>query len=191
MRELLEQIRSCRLCEDKLPHSPRPVIVASRTARLIIIGQAPGRRVHESGTPWDDASGATLRDWLQLQASEFYDAKRVAIVPMGFCYPGKGRSGDLPPRPECAPQWHPALMHNMPARKLTLLVGAHAQRWYLQRPPAATLTASVKNFNQFLPAFFPLPHPSPRNRHWLACNPWFATDVLPVLRECINKLMRT
>lgn len=179
---LLDDIATCRVCIPHLPNSPRPVLSVSSTARLLIIGQAPGRRVHESGIPWSDASGKQLRAWLQLSERQFYDASRVAIVPMGFCYPGKGRSGDLPPRRECAPLWHARLLQSMPDIRITLLIGSYAQAYYLDRRSEPTLTATVANHEKYLPHFFPLPHPSPRNRFWLSRNPWFEKDVLPVLR---------
>lgn len=151
-------------------------------ARIVIIGQAPGRKVHESGVPWLDASGATLRDWLGVEQQEFYDTGRFALVPMGFCYPGSGPTGDLPPRPECAPLWHERVLSAMPALRLILLVGHYAQRHYLGARAGATLTDTVRRFREFLPRHLPLPHPSPRNRIWLRRNPWFATELLPELR---------
>lgn len=180
---ILKDIAACTLCAAHLPHGPRPVVQASATARLLIVGQAPGRRVHESGIPWDDQSGDLLRAWLHLSRDAFYDARRVAIVPTGFCYPGKGKSGDLPPRPECAPQWHARLLQEMPAIRLTLLIGAHAQAYYLNARAGPTLTHTVAHYADYLPAYFPLPHPSPRNRFWLSSHPWFAQQVLPVLHR--------
>jgi uracil-DNA glycosylase len=180
---ILEEIGACRLCAAHLPHGPRPVVRASASARLLIVGQAPGRRVHETGIPWNDPSGDQLRAWLQLTPQQFYDERRIAIVPTGFCYPGKGRSGDLPPRPECAPHWHPRLSQAMPDIRLTLLIGAYAQAYYLQQQCKSTLTETVANYAMYSPRYFPLPHPSPRNRLWLRRNPWFANEVLPLLRE--------
>jgi uracil-DNA glycosylase len=180
---ILHEIAACRLCAAHLPHEPRPVARAGKSARLLIVGQAPGRRVHETGIPWNDPSGELLRAWLQLTPEQFYDERRIAIVPIGFCYPGKGSSGDLPPRPECAPHWHPQLLRAMPDIRCTVLIGGYAQAYYLQQRCKPTLTATVANYAEYLPRFFPLPHPSPRNRFWLSRNPWFATDVLPVLRE--------
>ncbi|HJU71624.1 MAG TPA: uracil-DNA glycosylase family protein [Paucimonas sp.] len=179
---ILRDIAACRLCAAHLPHGPRPVVQASASARLLIVGQAPGRRVHETGVPWDDPSGDLLRAWLQLTPAQFYDARRIAIVPTGFCYPGKGASGDLPPRPECAPRWHAPLLEAMPEVRLTLLIGSHAQAYYLQQARQPTLTDTVANYAACLPRFFPLPHPSPRNRYWFIRHPWFARDVLPALR---------
>lgn len=180
---LLEEIRACRHCEASLPLGPRPVVRGSSASRLLIIGQAPGSRVHETGIPWNDPSGERLRDWLALDEAQFYDDARVAIMPMGFCYPGKGKSGDLPPRPECAPLWHAPLLAALPEVQLTLLIGLYAQKYYLPAP-ARTLTDNVRAFSDALEhGFFPLPHPSPRNRLWLRRNPWFAEAVLPVLRD--------
>jgi uracil-DNA glycosylase len=183
---ILHDIAGCTRCAAHLPHGPRPVVQASASARLLIVGQAPGRRVHDSGIPWNDPSGDQLRSWLQLTREQFYDERRIAIVPIGFCYPGKGRSGDLPPRPECAPQWHQPLLQTMPAVRLTLLIGAYAQAFYLGRRGDATLTETVARHRDYLPAYFPLPHPSPRNRFWLSRNPWFARDVLPELAERVR-----
>jgi len=166
-----------------LPHEPRPVVRAAAGARLLIIGQAPGRRVHETGIPWNDPSGDQLRAWLQLTREQFYDTSRVAIVPMGFCYPGKGASGDLPPRRECAPLWHARLLAAMPAIRLTLLVGRYAQAYYLRGEARSTLADTVAAYADYLPRYFPLPHPSPRNRHWLRSNPWFEAEVVPQLRQ--------
>ena len=155
-------------------------------ARLLLIGQVPGRRVHESGVPWDDASGDTLRDWLQMTREQFYDQRRVAIVPSGFCFPGSGNSGDLPPRSECAPLWHDLLLALMPNVKLTLLIGSYAQVLYLKNRRKPTLTETVAAYQHYLPDYFPLPHPSPRNRPWLKKNPWFAKKLLPKLRSKLN-----
>lgn len=186
---LLEEIRACDLCAAHLPHGPRPVVQASPASRLLIVGQAPGRRVHETGIPWNDPSGDRLRDWLQLPRELFYDAARVAIVPTAFCYPGTGKSGDLPPRPECAPAWHPRLLPLLPDVRLTLLIGLHAQKFYLRQNAKATLTATVAAYREYLPRFLPLPHPSPRNQAWWKANPWFEQDVLPLLRERIKTIM--
>jgi uracil-DNA glycosylase len=187
---LLAEVRACDLCAAHLPHGPRPVVQAGPEARLLIVGQAPGRRVHDTGIPWNDASGERLRDWLQLPPELFYDERLVAIIPTAFCYPGKGRSGDLPPRPECAPAWHPRLLPLMPQLQLTLLIGAHAQKFYLRENAKATLTETVAAFRDYLPRFFPLPHPSPRNQAWWKAHPWFERELLPVLRERIETIMR-
>lgn len=187
---LLAAIRACTLCAQHLPHGVRPVVQAGASARLLIVGQAPGRIVHETGIPWNDASGERLRDWLGISREVFYDATKVAIVPTGFCYPGKGRSGDLPPRPECAPAWHQRLLDAMPEVQLTLLIGRHAQQYYLRDNGKASLTETVAAYREYLPQYFPLPHPSPRNRLWWKNNPWFETDVLPALRRQIDSIWK-
>ncbi|WP_415894678.1 uracil-DNA glycosylase family protein [Neptuniibacter sp. PT34_22] len=189
MDQLLDQIRSCNICEKELPLGPRPVVQASAKSELLIIGQAPGSRVHKSGITWDDPSGDRLREWLRVDKETFYDANKIAIVPMGFCYPGKGHSGDNPPRPECAPTWHDLLLNEMPSIQLTLLIGQYAQRYYLKEVRSLaghkTLTERVKNADKAPSHLFPLPHPSPRNQIWLKKNPWFEEETLPLLR---NKL---
>lgn len=190
LNDLLKRVRGCQLCAKQLPNSPRPVIRAHSNSRLLIIGQAPGAKVHASGIPWDDPSGDRLRVWLNLSKEIFYDEQQIAIIPMGFCFPGKGRSGDLPPRPECAPSWHKELLICMPNIQLTLLVGQYAQRYYLARS-YSSLTSTVKQWRRHLPQYFALPHPSPRNNIWLRNNLWFEADVLPELRRrvdaCVNK----
>jgi uracil-DNA glycosylase len=180
--QLLSQIRACRLCEAELPLGPKPVLRARPSARLLIIGQAPGTKVHESGVPWNDASGIRLRHWLGLDRERFYDEAQVAIVPMGFCYPGRGASGDLPPRPECARTWHPLLLPLLPQVELTLLVGHYAQAYMLGTRRKKTLTDTVRAHAEYLPTMIPLPHPSPRNQLWLQTNPWFEADLVPLLR---------
>ncbi|MBB09897.1 MAG: IclR family transcriptional regulator [Alcanivorax sp.] len=185
---LLEEVRACRLCEAHLPLGPHPVVRAGQSARLLIVGQAPGTRVHETGIPWNDPSGDRLRDWLQMDREAFYDENQIAIIPMGFCYPGRGKGGDLPPRPECAPQWHERLLAELPDLQLTLLVGQYAQKYYLPSP-GKTLSDNVRDFDRALQSgYFPLPHPSPRNRLWLRQRPWFEEQVLPVLRERVKAL---
>ncbi len=162
---------------------------AHPNSRIAIIGQAPGMKVHQSGIPWHDASGKALRNWLGVTEDQFYDASLFAIVPMGFCYPGKGKSGDLPPRPECAPQWHPELLEQMPNIALTLYIGQYAQKCYLGNRIGKNSTETVRDFRQFLPSAVPLPHPSPRNRFWQAKNPWFAAEVLPELQRVVKALL--
>jgi uracil-DNA glycosylase len=186
---LLADIRACQACAANLPHAPRPVVQAAEQAGLLIVGQAPGRRVHETGIPWNDPSGNRLREWLGISSDIFYDARRVAIVPIAFCYPGKGKSGDLPPRPECAPLWHPRLLAAMPQVQLTLLIGRYAQGFFLKDACKATLTETVAAYEEYLPEYFPLPHPSPRNQSWWIKNPWFEHDVLPVLRERVQSVL--
>ena len=188
--KLLTEIQACRLCEECLPHGPRPIVSAGREARLLIIGQAPGRKVHESGVPWRDASGDRLRDWMGLTTEQFYDTKLVALVPMGFCYPGTGSSGDLPPRPECAPQWHPELLPLLKKVRLTLLVGRHAQAAKLGDACGHTLTETVAAWREHDAAgVVPLPHPSPRNNRWLRKNPWFDRELTPHLRRRVAELI--
>lgn len=189
MTELLQQIKNCSLCEKHLPLGCRPVVRASRSSRLMIIGQAPGTKVHQTGIPWNDASGQRLRGWLDLSDEQFYNDQLVAIMPMGFCYPGKGKSGDLPPRTECAPQWHQALLEQMPDIQLTLLIGQYAQAYYLD-DNYKTLTERVKNWALCPPGIIPLPHPSPRNQIWLRRNPWFEAEVVPYIRDQVHLLLR-
>jgi len=184
---LLQQIGGCLICQGLLPHDPRPVLQASVNSSILIIGQAPGSKVHNSGVPWDDASGKELRRWLGVTKDEFYDPDFFGLIPMGFCYPGKGKSGDLPPRPECAPQWHKQLLSKMHHVKLTILIGQYAQKYYLGDQFDKSLTENVKNFRSFLPDYLPLVHPSPRNRIWQKKNPWFEDEVVPVLQEVVRK----
>ncbi len=186
---LLAEIRSCRVCEKHLAAGPRPIVQFSSRARVLIIGQAPGTRVHATGIPWNDASGDRLREWTGLTEAEFYDPRAVALVPMGFCYPGAGKSGDLPPRPECAPLWHDRILATLPSDRLTLLVGSYAQARYLNIPKRQTLTEAVRNFDDHLPNFFPLPHPSWRSSIWLKNNPWFSSRALPALRAKVAEAL--
>ncbi|KAB2318244.1 uracil-DNA glycosylase family protein [Betaproteobacteria bacterium SCN1] len=186
---LAARVRACTVCAPHLPHAPRPVLRVSPGARLLIVGQAPGRRVHETGIPWNDPSGDLLRQWLGVTRDVFYDETRIAIVPTGLCYPGTVKGSDLPPRPECAPLWHPPLRAAMPNIELTLLIGAWAQAYYLRERRGRTLTDTVRAWCDFAPAFLPLPHPSPRNRLWLKRNPWFDAEVIPMLRERVGHLL--
>ncbi len=184
---LLKEIRQCTVCELHLSHGANPVIQAHPNARLLIIGQAPGIKVHESSIPWNDASGERLREWLGIDSDTFYDEQKVAIVPMGVCYPGKGKSGDLPPRPECAELWHQKVLQSLPNIQMTLLIGQYAQNYYLKERTTKTLTETVKNWQAWAPEFLPLPHPSPRNNIWLKKNPWFERDVIPYIRMHISE----
>ena len=184
--KLQTEIRACELCAEHLPLGPRPVFQISRTARILIAGQAPGSKVHASGIPFDDASGDRLRDWLGLDRETFYDASRVAILPMGFCYPGTGKSGDLPPRPECAAAWREKILNELRSVTLTLVIGQYAMDWHLGSRAKATLTETVLAWREFSPKLWPLPHPSPRNNIWLKKNPWFVHEVLPTLREQVK-----
>ncbi len=190
IEDLLTEIRACRLCAQHLPLGPRPVLRASATAKLVIIGQAPGTKVHESGIPWNDASGERLRDWLEMTPEVFYDEARVAIVPMGFCYPGRNeKGGDNPPRPECAAEWHQKLLNFIPEVKLTLLVGGYAQKHYLGPAGKSTMTETVRAWRETLPRFLPTPHPSWRTAGWLRKNPWFEAEVVPELRRRVSRLV--
>ena len=183
MDELLFQIRNCNHCQEHLPLGPRPIVAADPESKIVIIGQAPGTKVHQTGVPWDDPSGKQLKKWLNVTDEQFYNEKLFALIPMGFCYPGKGKSGDLPPRPECAPLWHRPLVEQMPNLKLTILIGQYAQSYYLKKAREKNLTETVRSYKNYLPNYFVLPHPSPRNRFWLSKNPWFEEEVLPDLRK--------
>lgn len=186
---LLRSVRACRVCADALPLGPRPVVQAGATARILIVGQAPGARVHASGIPWDDRSGERLRTWMGIDAATFYDARAVAIVPMGLCYPGRGASGDLPPRRECAPLWHERLLKQMPAIELTLLIGGWAQAHFLREVGHVSVTATMQQWRAHAPKILPLPHPSPRNVAWFKANPWFEAELLPVLQRSVRRLV--
>ena len=190
--DLLVNVRACRICESALPLGPRPVVRMAAGARILVIGQAPGTKVHETGLPWNDASGDRLRDWLQMPVEDFYDPGKLAIMPMGFCYPGRfERGGDLPPRPECAPTWHDALLKHLPDVGLTLLIGQYAQERYLGPRRAKSMTETVHLFAEYLPdGLLPMPHPSWRNTGWIKKNPWFESDLLPVLRERVHCLLK-
>ncbi|MGQ0547439.1 MAG: uracil-DNA glycosylase family protein [Betaproteobacteria bacterium] len=186
LSKVCDEARSCRRCAAELPVEPRPVFRVGAAARLLIVGQAPGRRVHETGLPWNDPSGDVLREWLALERGLFYDASRIAIVPVGLCYPGTVDGADLPPRPACAPQWQPRFRAALPEIKLILLVGMYAQKFYLGSLRRPSLSETVKAFRDYLPEYFPLPHPSWRNRAWVRRNPWFARRVIPELRRRVK-----
>jgi uracil-DNA glycosylase len=187
---LLAEVRACRLCQAHLPLGPRPILRAALSDRLMIVGQAPGTKVHQTGIPWNDRSGDRLREWLTLDRDAFYDERRIAVIPAGFCYPGRlSGGGDRPPRPECAATWHPRLNPALTEVRLTLLVGTYAQALYLGRDRRSTMTATVRAFREYLPRFFPLPHPSWRTTHWERQNPWFTLDLLPELRARVQALL--
>ncbi len=185
---LLQEVRACHACTD-LPFGPKPILRAGATARLLIVGQAPGIHVHKTGVPWNDASGKRLRDWMGVRSSDFYDERRIAIIPMGLCYPGTGSHGDCPPRPACSRLWFDRLHALLPDVALTLLIGRHAQRYYLGSRCQKSLTDTVSAFRDYLPLYFPLPHPSGRNNAWLKGHPWFADRVLPELRKRVGFLI--
>lgn len=185
---LLAEVRACTICAAHLPLGPRPVVQLDPSARILIAGQAPGRKVHESGIPFDDASGNRLREWMGITREVFYDPKQIAIIPMGFCFPGTGKSGDLPPRPECAPAWREPLLEQLNRLEMTLVLGMYAQDYHFgtKRPK---LTELVKSWREYWPELVPLPHPSPRNNIWLRRNPWFEEEVIPALRERVSGLL--
>lgn len=186
--ELLAEVRRCTLCAAHLPLGPRPVLQADGQARILVVGQAPGRRVHETGIPFNDPSGDRLRDWLGVTPEIFYDPRRIALLPMGFCYPGTGRSGDLPPRPECAATWRARLLAGLTGVRLTVVIGQYAQAWHLPTD-GGSLTERVRGWQTHWPAVVPLPHPSPRNNRWLKQNPWFAETLLPALRQRVAEVL--
>lgn len=186
---LLGEIRKCDTCKDELPLGPRPTLAAHAESRILIVGQAPGVRVHKTGIAWNDPSGERLRHWTGISTEDFYDCKKVALVPMGFCYPGSGKQGDLPPRPECSELWHPQLFPLLNNVRLTLLVGQYSQKFMLKNLRKSNLTKTVQAWREFAPERIPLPHPSPRNNRWLKKNPWFEKDVVPYLRQRVKRLL--
>lgn len=189
MKQLLSQIKNCTVCHRHLPFEPRPVVAASAKSKILIIGQAPGKIVHETGIPWNDKSGENLRRWLQVGKETFYNTAFFALMPMGFCYPGKNKTGDAPPREECAPLWHERLRKQMKEVQLILLVGQFAQQYYLGPQAKPTLTETVKSYKLYQPLYFPLPHPSPRNNIWMAKNKWFERELLPQLQKRVHHLL--
>ncbi len=186
MNKLLNKIRHCEVCKEHLPLGPRPVIQLNEFSKIVIISQAPSRRVHASGIPWSDASGIKLRAWMNISNEIFYNPAFISILPMGFCYPGKSFSGDLPPRPECAPLWHSLILENFKSKPLILLIGQYAQRYYLKKSFKGSLTETVRNYEEYLATYFPLPHPSPRNQNWVKINPWFMEEAVPELQKRIQ-----
>jgi uracil-DNA glycosylase len=183
--DLLREVRACTICKD-LPLGPNPIVQASSTARILIAGQAPGRITHHKNRPFDDPSGNNLRKWMGIDRDTFYDASKLAIIPMGFCYPGTGKGGDLPPRPECAPAWRKQLLAALPNMRLTLVIGQYAHAWHLPHDAHLSLTDRVRNWNNYAPSIIPLPHPSPRNGAWLKNNPWFSSEVLPHVQRLVD-----
>lgn len=187
---LLAEVRACQICAEVLPLGPRPAVQFHPAARILIASQAPGRKVHETGIPFNDASGERLRSWLGISADVFYDEKQVAILPMGFCYPGTGKSGDLPPRPECAPAWRETLLQHLSNLQLTLVIGQYAQAYHFA-DKTMTVTERVGNWREIWPHIIALPHPSPRNYHWLQRNPWFEQHVVPMLQQRVAEVLAT
>ncbi len=189
LEQLLDEVRACRLCADELPLGPRPVLRAKPSARILVVGQAPGTAVHASGIPFDDPSGDRLRDWMGVDSDTFYDESRIAIIPMGFCYPGRGKSGDLPPKRRCARTWRQRLVDQLPAIELTLAVGQYAIAWHVPEARGLTLTETVRRHSEWGVGRLPMPHPSPRNNLWLARNPWYETEVVPVLKARVARAL--
>lgn len=187
MKKLLQEIKQCTVCKKYL--DPNPVLSISKQSKIIVIGQAPGRIVHETGIPWNDKSGDNLRTWLGVDKPTFYDTKKFGIMPMGLCFPGTGKSGDLPPRPECAPLWHEKLLKQTTDIQLIILIGQYAQNYYLKDKTKESLTETVKNYSKYLPEYFTLPHPSPRNNIWMAKNKWFENKVLPNLKKSVTTIL--
>jgi len=187
--DLVRQVRACQICREVLPHEPRPVIQLSESSKILVVGQAPGRRVHETGLPFNDPSGDRIRQWMGVTRDIFYDEQKLAILPMGFCYPGKGKSGDLPPRPECAPAWREALLARLEDVELTLVIGQYAHAWHLDNA-SKSVTDNVRNWQQYWPRnIVPMPHPSPRNNLWLRRNPWFEQEVVPAVQARVVDLL--
>ena len=186
---LIDDVRACTLCSENLPCRPRPILQFNSSAKILIAGQAPGRKAHESGIPFDDASGERLRQWLGVTNEVFYDPKKVAILPMGFCYPGSGKSGDLAPRPECAPAWREQLLAQLPKIQMTIVLGRHAQTYHLGESKLS-VTELVKAWRTYWPKQVPLPHPSPRNNIWLHKNPWFEEELVPLLKQKVGSLLK-
>ena len=185
---LLESVRACSICRD-LPRGPKPLLQAGRKAKILIAGQAPGSKTHDKGRPFDDASGKRLRQWLGVTEDQFYDPELFAIIPMGFCFPGTGKGGDLPPRAECEKQWRQPLLDLLPDRSLTLVLGQYALDWHLGNRKSKTLTETVRRWKEFWPDHMPLPHPSPRNIRWFKTNPWFEDSILPILQDRVKQLV--
>ena len=188
MTRLLKEVRGCTLCAEHLPLGPKPILQFSRQAPILLAGQAPGRKAHESGIPFDDASGKRLREWLGIDREQFYDPRKVAILPMGFCFPGTGKSGDLAPRPECAPAWRQPLITQLEHLRLTLVIGQYALKYHLPEN-SRSVTEAVTHWRCHWPSIVPLPHPSPRNNRWLKTNPWFEKDLIPELRQQVRKIL--
>lgn len=189
LHHLLTEIRACTLCTPHLPFAPRPIVQLDPSAKILVVGQAPGNKAHQSGIPFNDASGDRLRDWMGIDRTSFYDAQKIALLPMGFCFPGSGKSGDLPPRPECATTWRNRCLTQLTQVQLTLVIGQYAHAWHLKDDHLPTLTDNVKAWRSFWPSVLPLPHPSPRNNLWLKKNAWFEEEILPALQQRIRAIL--
>jgi len=189
MQKLLSEIRTCGVCKDHLPLGPRPIVAGTKNSKIVLVSQAPGRKAHQHNKAWDDPSGRKLREWLGVTDEQFYNPDNFAILPMGFCYPGRAKTGDLPPRKECAPLWHDLFWKQLKHVELILVIGKYAQDHYLKERSQKNLTENVANYQVFLPKYFPLPHPSPVNRFWTIKNPWFEKDVVPELKKKISALL--
>ena len=190
MKKLLSEIRNCSVCSEHLPLGPQPIIAASKDTKIVLVSQAPGRKAHEQKLAYNDPSGKKLREWLGVNEEQFYTPDNFAILPMGFCYPGKGQMGDLPPRKECAPLWHNSVWHHFKKVQLTILIGKYAQDQYLLKASKKNLTENVRSYNDFLPQYFPIPHPSPVNRFWRAKNPWFEAEVVQQLQSAVAAILQ-
>lgn len=191
MKKIICDITACTICKPFLPYTPRPIFSVSKDCKILIIGQAPGQKVQDSGIPWDDQSGKELRRWLGVDKVQFYNTKLFGLMPMGFCYPGKSKTGDLPPRPECAPQWHHQLLKKMKSVQLTILIGQYSQKYYLGEKLKPTLTETVKSFKEYFPEYLPLVHPSPRNKIWQKKNSWFEKEIVPELQKKVKNIFTT
>ncbi len=189
MKELLSEIRACQVCAAHLPLEPRPIIAGNKNSKIILVSQAPGKKAHDHNKAWDDPSGRKLREWLGVTAEQFYNLDNFAVLPMGFCFPGKAKTGDLPPRKECAPLWHNLVWEQLKNVQLILLIGKYAQGEYLKETAKRNLTENVRSFQEFLPKYFLLPHPSPVNRFWIRKNPWFEDEVVEELRKLIGEIL--
>ena len=185
-KDLVRKVKGCTLCASNLPLGPRPIFQIHPDAKVLVVGQAPGRAVHNTGIPFNDPSGDRLRDWLGVDKDDFYNPEKFAILPMGFCYPGTGKTGDLPPRKECAEKWRNQLLETIPKIEITLAIGQYAIDWHLQKKKKKNLTETVKAWREYWPEYLPMPHPSPRNNIWLKRNSWFEEEVLPELKKIIR-----
>jgi len=190
--KLLKEVRDCKICEEHLPYDPRPILTANKKSKIILIGQAPGIHVQQTGKPWNDKSGDRLRDWMGVNDETFYNTDNFANLPMGFCYPGKNpKGGDMPPRKECAPHWHEQILEYLPQAEMIILIGNYAQKYYLGKKRKKNLTETVRTFEEYFPKFFPVVHPSPLNYRWMGRNSWFEKDVLPILKMRVHEILES